>query len=147
MRRKSCSLEHLVIIILGEISYSQLILDFSGGHLFQFSLVVAFLPLPSSSAYLVKTKLALIKFPAHPHHRKMTAIVSEIYFIMASEGGTIIFQSSNRLENSAGYIESGAAYCQTENFLLYCMEEYSKTITIGRKRLIQTQILFVICYF
>ena len=35
----------------------------------------------------------------------MTAIVSEIYFIMASEGGTIIFQSSNRLENSAGYRE------------------------------------------
>ena len=36
---------------------------------------------------------------------KISAIVSEIYFIKASEGGTIIFQSSNRLENSAGYRE------------------------------------------
>ena len=146
MRRKSCSLEHLVIIILGEISYSQLILDFSGGHLFQFSLVVAFLPLPSSSAYLVKTKLALIKFPAHPHHRKMTAIVSEIYFIMASEGAQLFSNLPIGLRTRLD-IESRVAYCQTENFLLYCMEEYSKTITIGRKRLIQTQILFVICYF
>ena len=27
-------------------------------------------------------------------------------------------------------IQSGTAYCQTKNFLLDCMEEYSKIITI-----------------